>query len=520
MQSVDDLVFVMSPDGRYQLISQQVISAFNLRAEESVGKTPEELFGPELGRSFSRNNRQVIESGKPLQLLEWITLPTGLRCYSTLLTPIVDRKGRVEVIIGVGRDVTDLRRTMEERELYGQQMESLFQQRVRSEELVKEIIRESIAIRPLPEFFESILKALGEGLDVSRSYLFEYDQIRQRATNTHEWVAPGIQPLRAGLQDVPASLQPWWTQEMLSGRMILLEETAKCPSPELKEFLTAQGVTALLAIPIFAFGNAFGFIGFDDTRGARQWNEMGVELLSGVARIIAQKIERDRLEQDILGTERLAAIGRLTASLTHEINNPLQAVLLHLEGLEGHVDDEGQRHLKRVVEGFDRIAGIVSGLLEVNRGGKELERVDLNEVVQAAYQLLAHQIDLKGINMRWHRAPALPPLRGDVRKLQQVFLNVLFNALDSMEKQGELTVSTGVEGGWLRVDVQDTGSGISEEALPYIFEPFYTTKEKKGTGLGLFVCHAIVSEHGGKIEVKSKLGQGTTVSVLLPVRST
>ena len=520
LESVSDLIFVMSPAGRYLFINQGALDCFGLHAQDITGRTPEEAFGPALGRVFSRNSRQVLESGKPLQLTEWLSLPSGMRSYSTLLTPVTDRRGRVEAILGIGRDVTDLRRLAEEQELRSKQMESLFQQRVRNETLVERVIKEAIGTSPLGDFFEAMLKLLGEGLGVSRSYLFEYDRVRRKASNTHEWAAPNVVPLKAMMQDVPVASQPWWTHELLAGRMIRLDDIAQAPSPELQALFAEQGVKACLAVPIFAFGSPYGFIGFDEDRRVRCWSETEVELLSGVARIIAQKVERSRLETDILVSERLAAIGQMTASFTHEINNPLQAIILHLEGLEGHVDGEGQRHLDRVTDGFRRVARIVTGLLNVNRPSMESTELLMNEVVRDAFALVGHQVDVKNISVRWHLEPELRRVLGDERKLQQVFLNVLLNAVDSMERNGELTIATSNEERDVRIDLQDTGCGIDEESLPYIFDPFFTTKEKNGTGLGLFVSHMIVREHGGKVEVRSVRGEGTTVSIFLPAAGT
>ncbi|MFA4874400.1 MAG: ATP-binding protein [bacterium] len=517
VEALEELVFVVNRDGRYVMFNERSLRSFGFNQDEVLGKTPVEAFGKEIGDTFERNNLQVLKSGKPLSLQEWVPLSDGLRCISTLLTPVSDSRGRVAAVMGIGRDVTDMKRMMEEQQISVKKMESRFAQRVQHEQLVKDIIREAIPNSSLEDFLQSVVVILGQGLGVSRAYFFEYDQIHHKASNTHEWVAPGIVPLKDEMQHVPIDSQPWLSREMFAGRLACVSPDCPCPSPELVELLDSQGVNSMLAIPIFTFGNPFGFIGFDECTKKIICAEIDVELLQGVVRIIAQKIERNRLERDVLSAERLAAIGRLTASFTHEINNPLQSILLHLEGLRDHVDAEGQRNLDFVSDGFNRITTIVSRLMNVNRAIRDKTQVDINAVLRSAYKLLSHQIDLKGINVRWRLDENMPMYYGDEDKLHQVFINVMLNACDSIEKGGELNICTLASDCHIAVEIQDTGSGIDEDALPYIFEPFFTTKGKAGTGLGLFVSHSIVTEHGGRIGVESKPGSGTTVQILLPL---
>lgn len=517
VEAVDDLVYIVDHDGRYAMLNKRALADCSLDSNKVIGKTPVEAFGDKVGGLLMRNNRQVLESGKPLYLQEWITLKGVSRCYSSSLNPIFDKDGETAAVIGISRDITDLKRMVEQLEIGSDNMHSLFQQRVHYEHLVKEIVRESITRHGIDEFLASVIAMLGEGLDVSRSYFFSYDHVRHTVTNTHEWVAKGIEPNKDMMQSLPTNLQPWWSNEMLAGRIICLEDTSSAPSPELVELLEGQGVKSILSIPIFVFGRPHGFVGFDQCDRNRHWDDIDVELLNSVCRIVAQKIERQRLEEEMLSSERLAAMGRLTQIFAHEINNPLQGIRLHLESIEQHLGEGSRKAFGFVMDGFQRISDIIARLSDASRSKAARSAVDMNGILKNACGLLSRQVDMKGISVRWFLNEKLPCVHGDERRLHQAVLNVLLNAFDSMGKGGELSISTSSDGKSVEVEVRDTGCGIDEADMPYLFEPFFTTKGKSGTGLGLFVSHSIIVDHSGSIEITSRKDEGTQVQIRLPV---
>jgi len=515
-EAVEDLVYVVDRDGRYVMFNEKGLSSCGFDKEQVIGRTPVEAFGPEIGAAFMRNNEKVLKSGKPMSMQEWIAIRGVSRCYSTALDPVFDESGKAQAVIGISRDISELKRMVEELQIGSERMKSLFRQRVHYEHLVKGIVRDSITRHDIEDFLHAVVVTLGEGLSVGRSYFFRYDLSRQAAQNTHEWVAPGVEPNKEMMQDVKTQSQPWLSSEMLAGRVICLEDVGKAPSPELVELMRATDVRSILAIPIFVFGRPYGFIGFDQCDENRHWDDIDVELLNSVCRIVAQKIERHRLEEEMLGSERMAAMGRLTSVFTHEINNPLQGILLHLEGMDEHVDEGGRKAFGYVMDGFKRIAEIISRLSDASRSKVEKREVAVNDLVKSAYGLLSKKVDMKGISVRWFLEEGLPKVMGDERKLHQAVLNVLINACDSMGKGGSLSIASSKAGGRVCIEVGDTGCGIDEQAMPYLFEPFFTTKGKSGTGLGLFVSHSIMSEHGGEIEIQSARGEGSTARLWLP----
>lgn len=231
--------------------------------------------------------------------------------------------------------------------------------------------------------------------------------------------------------------------------------------------------------------------------------------------------------------EKLAAIGQLAAGVMHEINNPLATIAAIAESLEFKVDDavkagavmspDVHEYLHIIDNEVSRCKQIVDGLLDFSRPKQPLrERVDLNEAVDRTLLLLKHHVRFKKLNVQRELATDLPRVpKASGEQLVQVFMALLLNAMDAMvDRHGAITIRTlrgrtAAEG--VVAEVTDQGQGIPRSELTKIFEPFYTTKDAgKGTGLGLSICYGIVQDHGGRVEVDSIIGQGSTFRVILP----
>ena len=228
------------------------------------------------------------------------------------------------------------------------------------------------------------------------------------------------------------------------------------------------------------------------------------------------------LHDRIAQAERLASLGKLSAGVAHEINNPLGAVLaltaLTLEDLKP--DDPARENLEEVVRQAERCRNIVRGLLEFARQSEpHVEPLDLNRVVEETLALVARQSMFLNISVEKNLDPALPRVLGDRSQLQQVFMNLLMNAVQAMEEKGTLKLtSRAASDGFVEIGIRDTGCGIPPDKLGRIFDPFFTTKPSgKGVGLGLSIAYGIVSKHGGDIRVESEVGKGSTFTVRLPV---
>jgi two-component system NtrC family sensor kinase len=231
---------------------------------------------------------------------------------------------------------------------------------------------------------------------------------------------------------------------------------------------------------------------------------------------------RQRAQEEIMKSERLAMIGRLAAGVAHEINNPLGGILLFSRLLLKKSSAEGvdRENLERIAREAERCQKIVQGLLEFARQREpKAERLDLNELIEKTLALVEGQALFHNIEIERRLARGLPPVRVDGSQMQQVFMNVIMNAAEAMDGRGKLTVTSEHDAASRRVEVSfaDTGCGITEENLGRLFEPFFTTKEVgRGTGLGLSISHGIVERHGGSLRVASRAGQGATFTVSLP----
>ncbi len=237
--------------------------------------------------------------------------------------------------------------------------------------------------------------------------------------------------------------------------------------------------------------------------------------------------------QQLLHQDKMASLGKLAASVVHEINNPI-AGILNLVMLIRRINEEGEvtdadrelftQYLTLTETETRRISRIVSNLLAFSRQSKlELKQVDVNRLIETTLFLNANMLKIKGVKVHRDLDGDLPLILGSEDQLEQVFMNLISNAAEAIEGAGggDLTVSARhrLAENAVRLTFEDTGVGIPEENVQRLFEPFFTTKKKgKGVGLGLSVAYGIVQEHGGGIEVTSEVGKGTTFTIDLPLR--
>jgi len=241
---------------------------------------------------------------------------------------------------------------------------------------------------------------------------------------------------------------------------------------------------------------------------------------------VKEKTEELKATQDqLIQSEKLTSLGKLAAGIAHEINNPLTSILInsHLIAEKLKKDDRFRENLELITDETARCGSIVKGLLEFSRQTQpEKKLTDVNKVIEKTLLLLSSEALAHKVKIEKDLDLALPEIMIDGNKIEQVFTNVILNALEAMPAGGDLFISSKIlsENHFVTVNFRDNGCGISTENITKIFDPFFTTKEKTGTGLGLSVSYGIVQQHGGKIEVQSEVGKGTTVSILLPVSDT
>ncbi len=231
--------------------------------------------------------------------------------------------------------------------------------------------------------------------------------------------------------------------------------------------------------------------------------------------------DRDELERRLVQADKMSSIGVLAAGVAHEVNTPLAVISTYAQMLAKQIsgDEQKAKLLDKIAKQTFRASEIVNSLLNFSRTSTtEFVEVDLNKIIRETLSLIEHQLGKSGIEISLNLEESLPGVKGNSGKLQQVFLNLFLNARDAMEQGGRLTVKTWNADGFARIDVSDNGQGIAPEHLERIYDPFFTTKgARKGTGLGLSVTYGIVREHGGTIEVESRLAAGSRFHLELPL---
>ncbi len=250
-----------------------------------------------------------------------------------------------------------------------------------------------------------------------------------------------------------------------------------------------------------------------------------------VGRIREADEKRESMLVEIEHTSKLASIGRLAAGVAHEINNPLAIIStktgLIMDLLEISEDfkykDKISSEINGASEAVERCKVITHRLLGfARRMDVTLEPIDINSLMREVLSFLDKEALYRGIHIDLNFGESLPVIESDRGQLQQIFLNLLNNAIEAIEKDGVITVTTKLQDqDTMEVDIVDTGKGIPREIRSHIFEPFFTTKdsgEKRGTGLGLFITYGLVKKLGGQISVRSSAGEGTTFTVSLPIK--
>jgi signal transduction histidine kinase len=315
--------------------------------------------------------------------------------------------------------------------------------------------------------------------------------------------------------------------------IIVREELAKGANiPELNEVAKKMSfLEAEVSIPLISKGQLIGMINLGYKFNKDIYSHEDIELLGTLANQTAIAVENARLYEDlkksksyIRRSDRLASLGTLTAGLAHEIRNPLVAIKTLTQLLPERLDDEEFRtQFLQVASGeVDRISSLVNELLDFARpSDPKLELEDINAVLDGMILLVSTETKKKQIDIVKNYSSDLPPVQIDREQIKQVFLNILLNAIEATRENGMITVKTRsfvkpVREPYVQIEFSDTGSGIPEEYLEDIFNPFFTTKSS-GSGLGLSISNQIVQDHRGYIDVESQVGKGSSFFINLPV---
>lgn len=394
----------------------------------------------------------------------------------------------------------------------------------RSEDLavLNEITRAVTSSLELDRVLTMSLHSIRQTLHVEAGSLVLFDaesgelQFRNTLDAVEAWIRADAEQIGGGL----------------IGRLVATHEplVSNEPQPDLLPY--ELRIRNLLAVPLIVKSRVLGAIVVLN-RDEGVFTSDDLELLQFLAAAVAVATENARLygeladfarelersQAQLIQAEKLAATGRLAASIAHEINNPLQAIhnCLYLVLKRPLTDEKKLHYLGMAQEETERLITLVQRTLEFYRPSKgRAASTDVNHLIENVLALSNKRLEHGRIQVQAHLQTNLPPIVGVPDQLTQVLLNLVVNAIEAMPDGGELSVSSTSNDGWLHVAVHDTGPGISPDEAAKIFEPFYTTKAT-GTGLGLAVSYGIIQRHGGRITVNGAPGLGTTFTVALPL---
>jgi len=378
---------------------------------------------------------------------------------------------------------------------------------------------------------EEGLRRVGEHLGVDRVTILE----RARGTGLikviHFWRRPDV-PQR--LSPAPLSDFPWLAEQIGRGQLIRFSRLRDLPDDAAvdREAFVRLGITSAVSLPLIMNGRAIGALSLSVLGRERQWPDDLVQRLEFMAGLFSSAVlrhdavvELERLRHELSHVGRLAAMTELTASLAHELNQPLASILNNAQAA-GLMLDRGVEDLTEIREILSDIVADDKRASEVIRSLRtfiakdEMSRspIDVNVVVRDVVTLVRSDAIIRNVAVEVDLEPALPPVLVDRVQLQQVLVNLVMNAFDALGRAGErrITVTTRRVGTAIRLSVKDSGHGIPAEDLSRIFERFYTTKSS-GLGMGLAIARSLVEAHGGHLWAENNKDGGATFIFTVPV---
>ncbi|MDP3722360.1 MAG: ATP-binding protein [Candidatus Omnitrophota bacterium] len=403
----------------------------------------------------------------------------------------------------------------------------LLKERRRYQRTLQHAARGMTQVRSVTKLANLITRLVARAVGTTHASLFLWDPTHQRYV-----LGASHGPKRLALQS-HNGLEPshpliqWLTTHC---RVVTEEELARYPDPAMSRELTHLGVA--LAVPGLVERRLIGWLILGHKRSGAGYFADDLRAFSTLADEAAIAIENARSYEELLKVneqlkttserlliqERLAVAGQIATGMAHEIKNPLTAIKTFTEFLDTHYDDPSFRaKFQRIVGAeVERIHRTVQQLLDFAKPmPPRLTVVELPRLADETLELLANELLERQVEVH-RRYESAAPILADPQQFKQVLLNLFLNSLQAMDGHGRLTIQTVRRDTTLVLTVIDDGEGIAPEHLPHVFEPFFTTKDK-GTGLGLAVVQGIVTEHGGRVTLDSRPGQGTRVTLSFPL---
>ena len=503
-----DKIFARDLERRYIVVNQAMAEWVGAKSpDEMIGKTPADFFPDIVVTAGKREDLRMIKTGEPVLHREWEmeAQPGNVRHYITIKVPLRDADGKMWGIVGMDRDVTEQRRAQE--------------QAIQAEKRMQEMIDNSpavIAMKDLEGRFLMVNRGFERVFGMDRKDILGFtdlevigDKVAARKFQAHDKL----------VAERGEALQ--MDEELFVGDVPHVYMSVKFPLRDLDGEVKAVGTIAT---------------DITDRKAAeRSIHRMNEDLLKA-------NEDLKRAQEQLIQAEKMESVGRLAAGVAHEVKNPLAMIGMGIELLARRIsadDAQALDTLERMKRGIDRAKKIVKGLVDYSSARQlAMEPRDIPEVIGDAITLVGYPLKEARVKLVTELPPDLPKVNVDATKLEQVLVNLMINAMHAMPDGGTLTVRayssilSGIrrdEGSRsaghlregdrvLRIELDDTGSGIDEANMSKLFDPFFTTKATgSGTGLGLAVCRKIVELHHGILELENLPAGGVRASITLKV---
>lgn len=381
------------------------------------------------------------------------------------------------------------------------------------------------------------LKRLGRFLSVDNSYVFLFSDAGDEFSCSHIWSSGAIETRFDKLQNLKVEKVPWWMQRIQAGERVVVASVRDLP-PDAdyeRELLIAQGIDSLVNVPMQFRGKMIGMLGVSSVQDHRSWEKEEIDRLELVGQIFTNALQRRRMELELqIAKEQAEAANRIKsaflASMSHELRTPLNSIIgflgLVVGELAGPLNFEQKKQLRMANGSAHHLLNLINDVLDISKieageltvDNKPFNMVKLVEEACGSLQPLAER---KNLSLQVSVAPDVGEMVSDRRRVSQVLINLLNNAIKFTES-GSVKVDSRISGDRVVISVADTGIGIRDADLPTLFKPFRqidtgTTRQYDGTGLGLSICKKILQLLGGSIRVESRFGEGSCFTFDLPV---
>lgn len=526
IEAITDPVLLLDPSGTILLLNTSAAERLGGNANEMVGTCVYNYLPPEIAAERQAHLEAICRSGRPDQFEDQ---RVG-RFFLHTLYPVFDEQGKVKMVAIYARDVTDYRQALASL----QRSEAAEREHRLLAESLCDITRALVSTLERDQVLDQILINIERIVPYDTASILLIEGEVAQVVRCRGFAQRGLDEQHILHSRIPVKSFIHMGRIGSDGHPVIIPDTYANPN-WLKLPLT-RWIRSYIGIPILSHDKTIGFIGLSSatpnfytplhaTRLQALANQAAIALHNAqLYSELQTTLARERsIREQLVQAEKLSALGRMVASVTHEFNNPLQTIqnCIFLVRQEVTLSTSANANLNIALSEIERLSSLVSQLRTVYQPApkKQLQPVSINTLLENVGIILAPQLKHYGIQWQYMPTPAEPTVRGIEHQLKQVFLNIGLNAIEAMHPTGgTLTVTLSMDHKAQEVGItfRDTGPGIPPEILSSLFDPFFTTKET-GSGLGLFICYDIVQRHGGRITVESQPGQGAAFTVWLPL---